>query len=300
MSRILLIGSGGFIGSACVGYLSGKHEVIGVDIVEPCTSHDRRIESIADIEPMLQAEHFDAVINASGSAHVGFSFEHPEKDYELNVYNVKVILDAIRKHRPACKFINFSSAAVYGNPVALPIREDAPLSPLSPYGKHKLEAESLLQHYAREYGLSTLSLRVFSAFGPGLRKQLFWDLFQKWRTQNGTVRLFGTGRESRDFIFIDDVVRAVDVVLHSALLDGRGINIASGIETSIETAANTFLQALNEPYTLVFSGEVKQGDPVNWLADLTQLQGMGFTISVPFAEGCIRLASAYKALHLPQ
>jgi dTDP-glucose 4,6-dehydratase/UDP-glucose 4-epimerase len=296
--NILIIGSKGFVGSACMKHFGALHQVHEADIVECDDGNYKKISGKQSFTELFSEGKYDVCINASGSAHVGFSFEHPEKDFELNVHNVKVILDAIRKYQPACKFINFSSAAVYGNPVALPIREDASLKPLSPYGKHKLQAELLLQYYAREYGLSTLSLRVFSAYGPGLRKQLFWDLFQKWRTHNGKVRLFGTGQESRDFIFIDDLVRAVDVVLHCALWDGRGINIASGIETSIYTAANTFLQALNEPYVLEFSGEVKQGDPVNWRADLTQLQHLGFIPTMPFADGCLLLASAYKALLL--
>ena len=94
----------------------------------------------------------------------------------LNVSNVFKQLDAIRKFQPGCKYINLSSAAVYGNPESLPISEDHHLDPISPYGNHKKMAEEVCADFYTNYRIPTCSLRIFSAYGAGLQKQLFWDL----------------------------------------------------------------------------------------------------------------------------
>lgn len=211
----------------------------------------------------------------SGSAHVGFSFENPSKDFELNVINVQKILVAIRDYNSNCKFINFSSAAVYGNPQFLPITENSTCKPLSPYGFHKLQSELLLTEYHKFFGLNTCSLRVFSAYGPRLKKQLFWDLYQK-AIQEETVSLFGTGNETRDFIFIDDLIQILDLVIQNSPFQGSIYNVASQVETTIAEAAQIFLNEFSPEKQLVFNGEVKVGDPNNWVADMGNLKKYGF------------------------
>jgi len=112
----------------------------------------------------------DFFLNASGAASVPFSFDDPLIDYQLNVINVMKMLEAIRIESPETAFINISSAAVYGTPSQLPVSEDADVDPISPYGWHKRHSELLCSEYANLYGLKTCSMRVFSAYGPGLRK----------------------------------------------------------------------------------------------------------------------------------
>lgn len=289
--NILVIGSKGFVGSACCRIFGKQNEVTGADIHPLTTPNYFRIENSGSFETLFASKKYDVCINASGSANVGFSFTHPEKDRELNVVNVQHILDAIAKHQPACRFINFSSAAVYGNPVSLPIDESFDVAPLSPYGMHKLESEQLLREYHKN-GLKTISLRVFSAYGPGLHKQLFWDIFQK-RQLSPEVRLFGTGNESRDFIYIDDLVQAISCVIDSAPFHGEVINVASGIETTIHEAATTFLDALGNDYSLTFTGEVKPGDPVNWRASIEFLKNLGFTPATKLRFGLGQTAQEY-------
>ena len=179
--KILIIGSKGFIGSHCVDYFAVKgFEVFQADVNVSLESNYYPIEQQnSDFSLPFREHQFDVCINASGSAHVGFSFENPSKDFELNVVNVQKILVAIRDYNSNCKFINFSSAAVYGNPQILPITENSKCKPLSPYGFHKLQSELLLTEYHKFFGLKTCNLRVFSAYGPRLKKQLFWDLYQK-------------------------------------------------------------------------------------------------------------------------
>lgn len=289
--RILVIGSKGFIGTHAVAYFSADaaNTVFECDVMVDYEKENYFLidATNADYQKIFQHNAFDACINCSGAASVPASLSDPFRDFTLNTYNVVKILDAIRSNQPACKFINLSSAAVYGNPAVLPVVESLALTPISPYGIHKLQAEQLCASYARFYGIPTCSLRIFSAYGNGLKKQLFWDLYQK-ALKNDVIELFGTGRESRDFIHVEDVVRAIGTCLNHAGFAGESINIASGVETTVASAVNTFLSCFPRFKEARFNGAVKAGDPLNWRADITVLRSMGFESSVVMEDGLQR------------
>lgn len=293
--NIVIIGSNGFIGSHCVDYFKSKqHNVWTADVNASAASDFYKIErQNSDFSLPFKENNFDVCINASGSANVGFSFENPSKDFELNVVNVQKILIAIRDYNPNCKFINFSSAAVYGNPQSLPISEDNNCKPLSPYGFHKLQSELLLTEYHKFFNLKTCSLRVFSAFGPRLKKQLFWDVYQKIASQSDLI-FFGTGNETRDFIFIDDLIQIIDLVIKNSDFEGTVYNVASGIETTINEAVSVFLSEMlsNEDYK--FNGEAKIGDPNNWQANIAKIQAFGFQPKTSFVLGINKYAKWLK------
>jgi dTDP-glucose 4,6-dehydratase/UDP-glucose 4-epimerase len=118
-------------------------------------------------------------------------------------------------------------------------------------------------------------LRVFSAYGPRLKKQLFWDLYQK-SLQSDVISLFGTGSETRDFIYIDDLLHILDLVIQNSSFQGSIYNVASAVETTIAGAAQIFIGAFSPEKKLEFTGEVKEGDPIHWLADMEFLSSKGF------------------------
>ncbi|GIW70455.1 MAG: NAD-dependent epimerase [Patescibacteria group bacterium] len=284
--KILVIGSQGFIGQHCMRFfLREQHDVWGVDVNPSSRPKFFQVSATqTDFDFIFRQQKFDVCINASGSANVAFSFENPEVDFELNVLNVHKLLVAIRKYNPTCRFINFSSAAVYGNPCKLPISEDFAAKPLSPYGFHKLQSEYLLAEYHKFFGLYTCSLRVFSAYGEGLKKQLFWDLHQK-ALRHDVVELFGTGEETRDFIHIKDLLRAVNVLIEKADFEGEVFNVASGQETKIADAVNTFFKIYDPGKKYLFSGKKKIGDPDNWRADISKIRYLGFEPAISLEEG---------------
>lgn len=287
--KILIIGSDGFIGSHCVNYFKAKKAEIWTASLRSHRQerHTQLTASNTYFETLFKQQTYDFCINASGSAQVGFSFENPNHDFELNVLNINKILVAIRNFQPQCRLINFSSAAVYGNPQYLPIQENAPKQPLSPYGFHKLQSEYLLTEYHTFFGLKTCSLRVFSAYGNGLRKQLFWDLFQKM-TQNQnleSITLFGTGNESRDFIHIQDLLLVIDTVMQKSAFEGECLNVAAGIEVKISEAVDFFKMFLNPKIKIIFTGNNKIGDPLNWHADISRLHSLGFSPQITLKEG---------------
>lgn len=295
--KILIIGSKGFIGSHCVKYFTNKQfDVFEADIVQDNKKNYTFLEKEnANFEQLFIKNKFDVCINATGSANVKFSFKNPFIDFNLNVANVSKILDAIYKYNKNCKFINFSSASVYGNPKYLPIDENHPLKPISPYGLHKLQSEKLLYEYSKFFGLQTLSLRIFSAYGEGLKKQLFWDLYQK-TLSNINVELFGTGQESRDFIYIKDLVKVIDLIIENVIFNGESINVANGNEILIKDAVASFFDVLNNKTNYRFTGNIKQGDPKNWKADIEKLNKIGYKNKYSLIEGLTNYAKWLKEL----
>jgi UDP-glucose 4-epimerase len=285
--KILIIGSEGFIGSYCTSHLKTKgYSIFGADITYNDTSFDFYLldKNSADFQKIFQDQVFDVCINASGAASVPFSIESPMLDFELNTGNIVKILEAIRIHAPNCFFINFSSAAVYGNPEFQPVTESMKPSPMSPYGWHKYYAELICKEYATFFGIQSCNLRIFSAYGPRLKKQFFWDLFNKLKTDK-ELELFGTGNESRDFIYVEDIAKCVELIIDNRAHMPGIINVASGIETSISKAAQIFCDLMGTQNKIKFRGESRIGDPLNWKGDISILKSIGFNPMFTLEKG---------------
>ncbi len=297
--NILIIGSKGFIGSCATQYFKQhKYQVFGCDVVTDYNEKNYfQIDATnSDYNFLFKDIQIDVCVNCSGAASVPLSLQFPMKDFSLNTINVFKILEAIRNQQSKCKFINLSSAAVYGNPNVLPIKEDTLLKPLSPYGIHKMQAEQICKEYFEFYQISTCSVRIFSAYGNGLKKQLLWDLFGKFRS-NETVELFGTGSETRDFIHVDDVLQAIYLIIQNAAFVGEQINIGNGKEHSISYIADLFKDYLNSNKKVVFNKKVKLGDPLRWRADISKLQAMGYEPQYTIEKGVKDYIDWAKEIH---
>lgn len=285
--KTLVIGSKGFIGGHVLNYFKTNNlPVLGCDVV---TEYDDdtyiQIDATnSDFHAVFENFEILNCINCSGAASVPMSLENPLKDFSLNTLNVFKILDAIRLYQPNCKFINLSSAAVYGNPYRLPIKEKFKYKPVSPYGLHKMQAEQICYEFYHFYQIKTCSLRLFSAYGEGLKKQLLWDLFQKFKN-NDTIELFGTGNETRDFIYVEDIVEAIICCLNNAKFEGEAINIANGEELSIAKIATIFNNEFGAVKNIIFNNQTKKGDPLNWRADISMLQELGYKKTVSIEAG---------------
>ena len=277
--RVLVTGASGFIGSHLVArFLERKDEVTACSrtVGEGMTVVD--MLSPQEMFALLEETRPELVIHCVGNANVGSSFEDPVRD----VLSSAVVLESLLSQIVKAGFFGtrvlfLSSAAVYGNPESLPIREDAELDPLSPYAVHKYMCELACDYYRRRNGLDVRIARIFSAYGPGLRKQLFWDMARKYKA-TGRLEMFGTGCESRDFIYIDDLVHALELI---ALADPDAdavYNVASGREETVRVAAEAFAKAVGRSAEIVsFNGVVRKGDPINWCADTGRIERLGFT-----------------------
>lgn len=284
--KILIIGSKGFIGSHCFDFFSQQNEVWGCDVLlDYNSSRYISIDAVdSDFLEIFRQHKFDVCINCSGAANVPFSLQKPFNDFKLNTLNVFKILEAIRLCTPNCKFITMSSAAVYGNPESLPISETQKNMPVSPYGFHKMMAEQICAEFSRFWGIKTCCLRIFSAYGPRLKKQLFWDLYHKIVEQEQPT-LWGTGNESRDFIFISDIIKIIDLAIRHSKFDGEIVNVANGEQTTIRKVAETVKIITGTKKIILFNGEERKGDPINWEADISIIKKWGYNKSVNIEDG---------------
>ena len=288
MENILIIGSNGFIGSHLSVYLKDNvYDVTGCDIASK-PLYDIKYFQVDSLKPdyskIFNHSEYAAIINCSGAASVPDSFKTPETDFTLNAVNVMKQLESIRESNAGCTYLNISSAAVYGNPAELPIKEDAKLSPVSPYGFHKLCAETICNEYRTLYGLKASSLRVFSAYGPGLRKQIFYDIAKK-TMYDSEIHVFGTGNETRDYIHIKDICHAIYLLISSKKALPTVINIANGVQVPVKNVVDEIKSALDSGKKVVFSEHNRTGDPLYWQADISVLKQFGYKQTVSLENG---------------
>lgn len=292
--KVIIIGSNGFIGSNLVKYLDKKrYDIWKCDVISNNNPKYFSINTLNTNFDDVFKEGFDVCINCSGAADVPASLKNPFFDYRLNTDNVFKMLDSIKNFSPLCKFINLSSAAVYGNPEVLPIKEDSRLKPVSPYGWHKLHAENICREFFEVFGIETISLRIFSAYGEGIRKQLLWDVYQK-SLQSNQIEFWGTGKESRDFIYITDLLQAIQVVIDNADFNGAAINVANGEEILVEEVISQTLLNLQWKGKYHFMGENRKGDPTRWLADIDKLLSLGYRREYTFKHGVLNYCKWLK------
>ncbi len=274
--NIIIVGANGFIGSHLASFFNkiDAHNVFAINWRE---------ESIVQIKELCITHKIDVLINATGSANVALSVKSPSIDFEANVLFHFKLLDMLKDFH--CKYIYFSSAAVYGNTQQSPVLETADMNPVSPYGWHKYFAEQMCKEFASLYHVQTASLRLFSVFGPGQTKMLFYDLFNKCNKNEDFVELQGSGTDSRDFIYVEDVMLAVEKVLTLAPMQGECYNIASGVERNINDVAVAFVKLAAPNKKIKFSGNSIPGYPSNWKADISLISNMGFVAETNFEQG---------------
>lgn len=300
---VLITGAAGFLGRYAVRqFARDGWRVIGLDDVPPENAPlgagitFQRIK-LPDpgLAQLLREASPDACVHCAGRASVGLSMDDPAADFRDNTVLTFELLEALRRHAPRCRFVMLSSAAVYGNPVSLPVSETHKPAPLSPYGYHKLQCELLCEEFARLFALPATSVRIFSAYGPGLRRQVVWDICERVLT-TGALSLHGTGEESRDFIHATDIARALVRLAEMAPCQGEIYNLASGEEVTIAGLARAAVTALDatmvEP---VFDGAATPGNPLNWRADIGRLRALGFAPSVSLEQGLRGVAAWSRA-----
>jgi UDP-glucose 4-epimerase len=197
-------------------------------------------------------------------------------------------------HSPQSRLIAASSAAVYGSGHSGPISEDAALTPMSPYGQHKLMMEQLCRSYAMSYGIGSTVVRLFSVYGSGLRKQLLWDVCSRLQENNRELVLGGTGEEIRDWCDVRDVVRLLAMFAQSPQAESfRVINGGSGQSMRVSEVASLLAEHWGR-VGVRFSGTVRAGDPFSLLADNAALHATGFAWHIPPSQGIANYVRWFK------
>lgn len=238
--NVLVTGGAGFIGAHVVNYLITKgHNVSVLDnlslgIKENVnTKANLIIGDIGDADVVTKSlQNIDAVIHMAGLIVVEDSVKDPIKYSQVNVLGTVTLLDCMRKENVK-KFIFSSSACVYGTPEKLPITENEPIKPDNPYGATKAAVETFLQAFSVNYNMDTIILRYFNPYGPGemhIPETHAIPSFIKAALAKRPIPLYWNGEQIRDFIYIDDLVKA-----HVDVLDLHGYQIFNvGTENGIK------------------------------------------------------------------
>ncbi len=303
MARILITGAHGFIGKHLARHLAAQGHVVsglGHGIWPPLEAMRWGVQNwlngdvhAGNLRTLQACSEPELVFHLAGGSTVGAAIANPREDFGRTVSSTVELLEWMRLDAPRTRLVAVSSAAVYGSGLSGPIREDAHGVPYSPYGHHKYMMEMLCRSYGDTYGLNFQVARLFSVYGPELKKQLLWDLCTRLSGGEMPLSLSGTGQELRDWTHVTDVVRALERLAFRDTPDAMGatINVGTGTGTAVEQIASRVLDAWHDllPGTgrskLRFSGQSRAGDPFSLIADPSRLQQTGFRWSIPLDEG---------------
>lgn len=299
--RCVVTGAAGFIGSHLAERLVAEgHDVLGVDAFTDYYAPALKAANVAALEgrpgfglvrgnlldldlPAL-LDRVDVVFHLAAQAGVRVSWGRAFEVYTgWNVLATQRLLEAARG-RPIRRFVYASSSAVYGR-ADLPMREESPTHPLSPYGVSKLAGEHLCGLYAAAYGVPTVSLRYFTVFGPRQRPDMAFHRFIRALRRGRPLPVFGDGRQTRDFTFVAD---AVDATCRAATADvaaGDVLNVAGGARVELREAIRELERLVGRP-AILEAAPGPAGEMPHTYADTTRAAAaLGWSPKTSFAEG---------------
>lgn len=311
MSKIVITGGAGFIGSHIAEALVQDHEVVIVDNLDDYYSpalKQRNLDCVIakgdvdfvkgdvtdlDLVRMVIDDTVDFVFHEAAQAGVRISVEDPFKPNNVNVLGTLNVLKA-SLDADVRRVINASSSSVYGKVQYLPFDEAHPTMPVSPYGVSKLAAEHYCRVFYEVYGLPTVSLRYFTVYGPRMRPDLAISIFTRKMLANELITVFGDGEQTRDFTYINDIVRVNLQLLETDAADGYAMNVGGGQRITVNDLI-AYLRKITGNMSEVVYSDKQKGDAEHTLADVGRARELvGYRPEVSIEEG---LAKFVKWAH---
>lgn len=305
----LITGVAGFIGSTLADRLcAGGADVVGIDCFTDYYPREVKERNLAGlrgqprfhfVESSIQDADLAAlladrthVFHLAAQAGVRKSWGRDFNVYTVNnIEATQLLLEACAR-RPPERLVYASSSSVYGDDVALPMREDALPQPVSPYGVSKLAAEQLCYLYHVNYGVPTVSLRYFTVYGPRQRPDMGFHKFLRATLHGEPIAVYGDGEQTRDFTFVADAVSAT-IAAATRGIPGRVYNIGGGSRVSVNDVLE-MIGRVTGRRPLVQSDAAQKGDMRHTYADTTLAQrDLGFSPAVSLEQG---LAAEYQWL----
>jgi UDP-glucose 4-epimerase len=230
-----------------------------------------------DVDPdslLALAVRPNVIIHCAGGGSVGAADQNPFEDFDRSLRSIAAILDFQRASAPDARLVVPSSAAVYGRASLQPIDETAALRPISIYGLHKQLVEQLVKYYAANFRLRISVVRLFSLYGVGLRKQLFWDACRK--IAGGDFGFPGTGDEIRDWLHVDDAVDLLRLATEHADAACPVANGSAGRGRSVASALARIAARFGREGEIIFTGEQRPNDPSRYEANIARALQWGW------------------------
>ena len=310
MEKYLITGGAGFIGSHLVeACLDKGNKVIVLDDLSTGKTKNLPLDhpklefvegSINDKSLLLalREKHPDItyVFHLAAIASVVRSMENPMATHEVNFLGTLLLIEVFKGLRLK-KFVYASSAAVYGNTSVIPVGESTPPNPLSPYGADKLQGEHYLRIFNDAFHVPTVACRFFNVYGErqdpsspysGVISIFFDRTVAKRKGKKTALTIYGDGKQSRDFIYVKDVVKAWLHLAEAASIRGQVFNIGYGKRTTILELAKKVKTLLGVPMPINFEKE-RKGDALHSEASIDKLKATGFDFSYDFDDGLKRL-----------
>jgi dTDP-glucose 4,6-dehydratase len=307
--RLLVTGGAGFIGSNFVKYILEKYgdiEVVNLDKLTYAGNPDNLKEvqgnprhtfvkgDICDREVVEKtAGGCDCIINFAAETHVDRSIGDPASFIMTDVYGTYVLLEAARALKIP-RFIQISTDEVYGDAGEEPSREDSPLMPQSPYAASKAGADRLAYSYYVTYGTPVVITRCSNNYGPNQYPEKLVSLFATNALDDQVLPVYGTGKNTRDWIHALDHARALDMVMNAEGLEGEVFNIGTGTELGVLEMADLILEALGKPKSLVKMVEDRPGHVRRHAVNTEKIRSrLGWKPEVDFKTGMLSTVEWY-------
>ena len=294
--NFLVTGAAGFLGAALANRLAREgHQVRGVDDLSAGDRerlHGDVLFTRGDVidRPKLwtMLQDVDCVYHLAAKVSVPESVLYPREYNIINVGGTVSVMEAMRDVGVK-RVVLISSGAVYGNQGTQPLSENQPPDPRSPYAVSKLAAEHYVRTIGSLWGIETVSLRVFNAYGPGQQLPASHPPviphFLRQASKQGTLVIHGQGEQTRDFVYLDDVVEAMVAAATAPGIDRDVINIGSGQETSILQLAQTVIETVETKVEWIYKEDQDPG-PSRMCADISLAkEKLGYQPHVNLEEG---------------
>ena len=309
MSKIVVTGGAGYIGSYLVKkLLNSGHKVKSVDNLSrgnyqllqdlQCENLRLVVGDVRDLISMGEAfKGADAVAHLAAISSLEDCRENPEEAISVNIFGTQQVLEAAVREKIE-KVVFCSSASVYGNPERLPVDESHPLRPLNLYGVTKVAGEKLAESFHMNYHIETVSLRFGNVFGVGLYTN--WDSvipkFVKQGLSGKPLTIYGNGDSSRDFVHIDDIVKAIIMTVEKEDIGGEVFNVGGeviSIETLAKIVEDEVEKHTGKPTNRMYFPE-RKGEAKNFSYDLGKIEKcLGYKPSFNIKEGVSQLVKYY-------
>jgi dTDP-glucose 4,6-dehydratase len=315
MTRYLVTGGAGFIGSNFIRFLFNKYgsaaEVVNLDkltyagIRENLAEYEgqpnyrflhgdiAKPEDVSEAYQGIDGKGVEIVVNFAAETHVDRSLMEAGTFIETDVHGVLVLLEEARKHGGLRKFVQISTDEVYGSIDEGSFRESDPLNPRNPYSASKAGGDRMAYAYGQTYGLPVIVTRASNNYGPWQYPEKLIPLFVTNALDDLPLPLYGDGKNIRDWLYVEDHCAAVDFLIEHGK-ESETYNIGGGNERENREITAAILRLLGKPESLVKRVGDRQGHDRRYSLDTTKLEKLGFKCDTPFESALERTVQWYR------
>jgi dTDP-glucose 4,6-dehydratase len=312
---ILVTGGAGFIGSNFVRYIFNNYpgyRIIVLDALTYAGNADNITEKIKNdsrfsfwygnvrhgelVNDLVSKS--DVIIHFAAESHVARSIFDDTTFFETDVLGTQVVANAVVKNFDSVeRFIHISTSEVYGTAVEVPMTEEHPLNPASPYASAKTGADRLVYSYWATYGIPAVIIRPFNNYGTHQHLEKVIPRFITSALLNEPLTVHGSGVNTRDWNYVEDLCEALDKVMHADLkvVKGQVINIGSGRDIGIKAIAEIILDKLNKPKTLITHMSDRSGQVMRHISSTDKaFRLLGWKAKTDFENGITKTINWYQ------